>query len=160
MNVKRKQTFFSSWEVDSTNICCRRGPRQLCMPVVTFQMRTVKARVTLMTGSKVRPLLLPAPGNQPFLQHGSRVPDWPWSMGKGQQEHQLTDHQSRRLWRSFWAQSFSVKCKCWSLVDKFKAVHFVHSSQAIVHGDWILNLLGKYYNSGGPDVGSDYNQLF
>lgn len=32
------------------------------MPVVAFQMRTVKARVTLMTGSKVRLLLLPTQG--------------------------------------------------------------------------------------------------
>lgn len=45
------------------------------------------------------------------------------------------------------------------LIAKFRAVGFIHSSQVIVHGDWLPHFLGKYYKSGGPGVGSDYSQL-
>lgn len=36
----------------------------------------------------------------------------------------------------------------------------VHPSQAIAPGHWLLDVLYKYCKSGGPAVGSDYNQLF
>lgn len=57
------------------NTCCGAGAQQACISAVSFQMRTVRARATLTTGSKVRcgsprawkPFPAPALGNKPSL---------------------------------------------------------------------------------------------
>lgn len=119
----------------------------MCLPVVTFPDENSESESDSddRFKGKVTPLPIPIPRESASMGLDSRL-----ALGYGKMS---TGRPASRL------QAGGYSTQVGPPVPTLKLLT-VHPPHVIVPGRWLLDLLCKYCKSGGPGVGSNYNQLF